>query len=213
MKRAKAHNSLRCPCCGEIRGPQEQQVFLKQLEAEVPARTYITLSGVWLGNAYWHDAKKGGVDWACDECMQSLRAVKGQPAKQLFYDFAPHFAYFDKTKTCRDCGLEFTFSKAEQLHWYEQLRFWVQAEKVRCGPCQQLKKQHDQFSQLMAANNFTDHEALQEIIAYYLRNKAYAKAKQFLATGRSRFAEGSVEFSRLDTLLNNVRNIEQQVRD
>lgn len=212
MKRAKPHNSLRCPCCGEMRGPAEHQEFLKQLEKEAPANTYITLSGVLLGNYYWHNAKKGEVDWACDECLDAHRAIKGQPAKQLFCDFAPHFAYFDKVRNCRDCGVEFLFSKAEQQRWYEQLRFWAQAEKVRCKSCQQLKKQHDRFSQLMAANNYTDYEALQEIIAYYSQNKAYAKAKQFLATGKSKFAEGSIEFSQLDTLLNSVRKIEQQER-
>lgn len=212
MQRAKPHNSLRCPCCGEMRGPEEQQVFLRQLEVEVPATTYITLSGVLLGNYYWHNAKKGEVDWACDECLDACRAIKGQPVKQLFCDFTPHFAYFDKTGTCRDCGIEFAFSKAEQLHWYEQLRFWVQAQKVRCESCQQLKKQRDYFSQLMAANNYTDHEALREIIAYYLKDKAYAKAKKFLVTGKSKFAEHSIEFSWLDTLLNSVRKIEQQER-
>lgn len=208
MKRVKPHNALRCPCCGEMRGPGEQQVFLKQLKTEAPAKTYVTLNGILLGNVYWNDAKKGLVDWACDECLHARRAVKGQPLKQLFCDFAPHFAYSDKAEICRDCGVEFIFFKGEQLYWYEQLRLWVQAKKVRCEACQHLKKRRDQFSQLMAANNYTDHETLQVIIAYYLDGKEYAKAKQFLVVGKSKLAVDTPEFARLNDLLDNVRKIE-----
>lgn len=191
-----------------MREPAEQQTFLRQLEQDAPPKTYITLSGVLLGNLYWMDAKKGIIDWACEECLQSRRAIKGEPKKQLFCDIAPHFAYFDKPGTCRDCGGAFVFAKIEQQHWYEHLGFWVQAEKVRCDNCQQLKKQRDRFSHLMKVNDYTDLSAVKEIVAFYLAGKEYQKAKQFLALGKKKYPAGSTELSMLDMLLANVRKAE-----
>lgn len=171
----------------------------------MPPKQYVTLSGVLLENVYWTDAKKGVVDWACEACLHAQRAIKGKPAKQLFCDVAPHFAYFDKPGICRDCGVAFTFAKAEQQHWYECRGFWVQAEKVRCAPCQKLKKRRDRFSQLIAANDYTDLVTLREIIAYYAEGKEYAKAKQFLAIGKSKYAVTSPEYLLLNSLLASVR--------
>ncbi|WP_345057612.1 zinc-ribbon domain containing protein [Hymenobacter glaciei] len=213
MNYAKPHNSLRCPCCGEVRGPAEHQAFLKQVAKEVPEKTYITRRGILLGNVYWCDARKGLVDWACDECLQNGRALSAQPVKQLFCDIAPHFAYFDKAGVCRECGVAFTFSKGEQQHWYEHLRFWVQAEKVRCEACQQHKKRRDHFSQLMAANDYSNQEAVQEIIAYYLEEKEFNKAKQFLAAGKRNCGEGSSNFAVLDGLLTTVRQLQDSAQE
>ena len=210
LKYAMPHNSLECPCCGEMRGPVEQRTFLKQIESEVPPKRYATASGFLLENVYWADAKKGLVGWACELCLQSQRAIKGEPLKQLLCDFAPHFAYFDKLNVCRDCGAAFTFSKTEQQYWYERLGFWVQAKKVRCDVCQQLKKRHDIFSQLMAANDYSDLDTVREIIAFYLRSKEYQKAKQFLAIGKKNHIENSIEFLILNELLENVRQFEKE---
>lgn len=164
-----------------------------------------------LENVYWTDAKKGIIDWACEECLQSQRAIKGEPNKQLFCDVAPHFAYFDKLGSCRDCGIVFTFSKIEQQHWYEQLGFWVQAEKVRCTACQRLKKRRDSFSQLVAANDYTNLSVVQEIISFYLEGKKFQKAKQFLAIGKRNYAENSAEFAALQKLLETVKQTEKTV--
>lgn len=193
-----------------MREPSEQQTFLRQLNLEVPEKRYVTLSGVLLENAYWSDAKNGQVDWACDNCLQTQRAIKGDPKKQLFCDFAPHFAYFDKSGNCRDCGVSFVFSKTEQQHWYEQLGFWVQAEKVRCDACQQLKRQRDRFSQLMAANDYTNLSEVREIVAFYLAGKEYQKVRQFLALGKKQYAKVSAGFAALEALLADVRQAEKE---
>ncbi len=212
MKRARFHNSLRCPCCGEMCPPSQQRMFLKQLAADVPARTYVTLSGTALGNAYWIDAKKGLVDWACDDCLQAGRALKGQPVKQLFCDFSPHFAYADKTGICRDCKAGFTFAKAEQQYWYERLRFWVQATKVRCDVCQQLKKQHDHVSRLVAANDYSNLNAVRDIVAYYLVRADYQKARDFLAAGKKQLNASSADYAALAGLLDQVKQAERAGR-
>jgi len=210
MKYSMPHNSLECPCCGEMRGPVEQRTFLKQIESEVPPKLYATVSGILLENVYWADAKKGLVGWACELCLQSQRAIRGEPLKQLFCDFAPHFAYFDKLRVCRDCGMNFTFSKVEQKHWYEHLRFWVQAEKVRCKVCQQLKKRHDVFSQLIAGNDYSDLNVVREITKFYLHSKEYQKAKHFLAIGKRNYVKSSVGFLILHKLLESVRQLEKE---
>ena len=194
-----------------MRGPAEQQIFLGQIALEVPAKRYVTLSGIFLEDFYWTEAKKGLVDWACDRCLRAGIAIQGQPARQLFCDFAPHFAYFNKAGICRDCGGKFTFPKSEQQYWYEELGFWVQAEKVRCEACQQLKKRRDRFSQLMAVNNYSDLEAIREIIAYYLQNKEFHKAKQFLAAGQRNCVENNSVFIVLNELIVSAQRLDKKM--
>lgn len=43
--------------------------------------------------------------------------------------------YVDILKTCRDCGRRFIFFAEEQRYWYEQLRFKLDADCVRCPAC------------------------------------------------------------------------------
>ncbi|WP_083325760.1 zinc-ribbon domain containing protein [Hymenobacter coccineus] len=126
---------LKCPCCGELQPESECSVFISQISQDVPNKYYGTSGGNIIGNLYWLDAQKNRVDWACDICLQQKRAFQGKPKRQLFCDFAPHFAYFDKQIICRDCGIIFQFLKEEQAHYYEKLVFKVQAERVRCDIC------------------------------------------------------------------------------
>ena len=209
MKFARPHNSLPCPCCGEMRPPGEQQTFLRQLAHDTPAKYSATLSGILLGNYYLLRARKGLINWACDVCLQARRALKGTPEKQLFRDDAPHFAYFDKSVTCSSCGVEFVFSKGEQQHWYEQLGFWVQARKIRCDACQNLKKQRDRYSKLMATNDYLNREVIAEIIAFHLTGNQFEKAKQFLTIGKKKFLPDSRQFSEITSLINRVRQAEK----
>lgn len=120
MKKAGKPKPLKGPCCGELRPESECCVFISQIAHDVPNKYYGTLDGDIIGNLYWLDAQKNKVDWACDVCLQQNRALRGKTKRQLFCDFAPHFAYFDKQIICRDCGITFQFSKEEQAHYYEK---------------------------------------------------------------------------------------------
>ncbi|TAN42146.1 MAG: hypothetical protein EPN25_03765 [Nitrospirae bacterium] len=48
--------------------------------------------------------------------------------------------YYDVERKCRDCGQMFIFFAVEQKHWYETLRFPLEADCVRCPLCR--KKEH-----------------------------------------------------------------------
>jgi len=43
--------------------------------------------------------------------------------------------YFDVPRTCRKCGRPFLFFAEEQKHWYETLKFPLEADAVRCVKC------------------------------------------------------------------------------
>lgn len=43
--------------------------------------------------------------------------------------------YFDERRVCRDCQRPFLFFADEQKHWYEELRFTLEADCMRCVPC------------------------------------------------------------------------------
>lgn len=51
--------------------------------------------------------------------------------------YGPLFWYQDKTKMCRDCGVEFVFSKEEQKYWYEELKIPIYADAVSCKACRE----------------------------------------------------------------------------
>jgi hypothetical protein len=43
--------------------------------------------------------------------------------------------YFDARRVCRKCGRPFLFFAEEQKHWYEDLRFPLEADCLDCAPC------------------------------------------------------------------------------
>jgi hypothetical protein len=43
--------------------------------------------------------------------------------------------YFDARRVCRKCGSPFLFFAEEQKHWYEDLRFPLEADCLECAPC------------------------------------------------------------------------------
>lgn len=208
MKKTKKPKPLKCPCCGELRNESECCVFISQIAHDVPDKYYGSLNGEIIGNLYWTDAQKNKIDWACDGCLHQKRALRGKPKRQLFCDFAPHFAYFDKEAVCRDCGVHFQFSKEEQAYYYEKLMFWVQAERVRCKACQTLKKTRERLSQLLITPDYNDLEQVREIITIRLNLKHYQQAKQFLAIGKKNHLPGSTQYSVFESLRKQVSEAE-----
>jgi hypothetical protein len=147
---------------------------------------------------YAHYTNDESSYWACDACIGAGKAIIGLPEKQLFCDFPPHFAYFDREKICRVCKEAFVFDKQEQQHWYEQLRFWVQATRVYCRKCQADKKQRDSISQLLHEFDYQDTDRLKEIVSFYLEKKEYDKAKHHLTVAKKHWQRGSTEYTWLD---------------
>lgn len=81
-----------------------------------------------------------GLYWACNDCVDTGRAIPADPGKQEWCDCEPYLAYFDEERTCVDCGRAFVFHKEEQQHWYETLRFWVWSRPIRCRACNRNRK-------------------------------------------------------------------------
>lgn len=79
--------------------------------------------------------------WACDSCLQSKKAIKGNPELQN-YCWNPNYAYFDSPKICKTCKSEFIFSKEEKKYWYESLKFWIDSEPVNCVNCRREIRQY-----------------------------------------------------------------------
>jgi len=51
------------------------------------------------------------------------------------YCLYPRRYYVDMLKECRRCGRPFIFFAREQRHWFETLRFYVDADCVECPEC------------------------------------------------------------------------------
>lgn len=70
--------------------------------------------------------------------------------------------YVDVLKECRDCRRQFIFYAAEQQHWYEELRFPLDADCVRCPECrktdQTLRRRLQRYSRAITRGNLTDDE-------------------------------------------------------
>lgn len=166
----------RCPCCKTVVDERElQQVFNRKRNGIRPS--------IFLEYEYhfWESYENGFKNWVCDDCIIKGKAIKSDISKQLFVDYLPHFAYYDKTKNCETCGDEFIFTKTEQQYWYETLQFWVQAKCVNCKKCYQLRKLKTELSKLLedkSKMSLADFDRVIEI--YHLLGKV-EKSKEYLA--------------------------------
>lgn len=84
--------------------------------------------------------------WACDDCLQSGRAIPGNPGQQrkehaMAHD--PEYLAFRNLskKACLDCGQSFVFTKEEQLFYYQTLGHSRSARAVRCLDCRRGRRE------------------------------------------------------------------------
>lgn len=59
--------------------------------------------------------------------------------------------YFDTRRVCRTCGCHFLFFAAEQRHWYEVLKFPLEADCLECVPCRKAERKLRALQQRYAA--------------------------------------------------------------
>jgi hypothetical protein len=193
-----------CPCCGQVRGEQD----CRQLLTTDVVRCFWDKESGITKRVYRVSLKKAGHTWACDECLQSGRAIKANVDNQ---DFAgnPHFAYFDKTASCRDCNKDFVFSKEEQRHWYEKLGLMVWAKEVRCNPCRRNKKLHTKLLKLLGNFDYKDMEKTQETVNLCIKFGFYQQAQHVLNLVQKRCKKTSAEFITAGKLLLEVEKAKQ----
>lgn len=61
------------------------------------------------------------------------------PSKQNYSTF-PRDYYVDVLRHCRQCERPFIFFAREQRHWFETLKFYVDADCVHCHPCRRASQ-------------------------------------------------------------------------
>ena len=77
--------------------------------------------------------------------------------------YSPLFWYEDRPGVCKTCSAPFVFTKEAQRHCYEELKFPIYAEAVRCAPCRakirETKRAQREHMAEMAAREPHPHEA------------------------------------------------------
>ncbi|WP_151173998.1 zinc-ribbon domain containing protein [Pseudoalteromonas ruthenica] len=108
-------------------------------------------------------------------------AIKADIEKQN-YSIYPRPIYVDIQKKCESCGKWFLFFAKEQKYWYESLRFYIDADCVKCVNCrkkeQEVKHLMSKYEQLLTKSERSEAQtkdlkniALELFQLGYIRNK------------------------------------------
>jgi hypothetical protein len=129
-------NSGICPVCGKKAILMEQEALSRD-RIKVPWFCIYEdiLSSIEEGKGADPHSDRKIIHWACNNCIRNGKAIFADSHKQKFCDCYPYLAYFDEQRKCQQCGTKYTFDKAEQKHWYEELQFWVQSRPKSCKEC------------------------------------------------------------------------------
>lgn len=75
--------------------------------------------------------------------------------------------YFDTQRVCRACGCPFLFFAAEQRHWYEVLKFPLEADCLECVPCRKAERKlhalQQRYTALLSNTERSEAETLELI--------------------------------------------------
>src|SRR5688500_18355666 len=73
--------------------------------------------------------------------------------------------YFDAKRVCRKCGRPFLFFAEEQKHWYEELKFPLEADCLDCATCRRdehrLRALREKYDALLAQTARTETDTLE----------------------------------------------------
>jgi len=121
--------------------------------------------------------------WACDTCIENKKANIANPLVQHYYGYyLPFFMYFDIEKNCESCSKDFIFSKEEQKHWYEVLKFYVFSVATRCKDCRKDRRamiaQNNRLMELTALEDKTA-EQLKELADIYHEIGSEEKSRMY----------------------------------
>gem|GEM_PF-1571782 len=109
--------------------------------------------------------------WACNNCVSEGKAIMGNFKIQVYSLGGPTYMYVDINYECRECKCSFTFSAAEQKHWYEDLGFLVDARPVNCLECRKkirhIKNGAKRLGELNHLSRKFTKEELEEMSAIY----------------------------------------------
>lgn len=112
-------------------------------------------------------------------------AISADISKQN-YTTCPRRLYVDIEKSCLECGRAFIFYALEQRYWYEELKFYIDADCRTCIDCRnkekKVKEKTIRYEELILMKNRTIRE-IKELknIASELSEIGYLKNKSKLA--------------------------------
>jgi len=171
---------IKCPCCETVINEDKLQKSI--------GRNPNMWTGRWTSWATFFDSDNEHLLWACDDCIESGKAIQSDFTKQKYCDYFPHLAYYDKIINCETCQQDFLFSKEEQQYWFENLQFWVQTKCINCKNCRKEKRDkatlNTELSNILkdkSKMSATDFDRVIEI--YNLMGKA-EKAKEYFTLKR-----------------------------
>lgn len=151
--------------------------------------------------------------WACMQCLARGVAVAADPLKQIYCCDTPYFAYADAARACMECGAEFTFRAAEQLHWYETLRFHLSSQPIRCAPCRKRRRNgtavRAHIGEALAALDPNDAAQLAGVAALYEEIGSIEKAADYLRRAKNK-ARTQAQFL---GLINKLESLQPRVED
>ena len=128
--------------------------------------------------------------WACTRCLTRGTALAADPLKQVYCCDTPYFAYADSARACVECGTDFTFRAAEQLHWYETLRFHLSSQPIRCAPCRKRRRSgtavRARIGAAVASLDPNDAGQLATIAALYEEIGSIEKAADYLRRAKNK---------------------------
>jgi len=140
-------------------------------------------------------------------------AILADPSRQN-YTVVPRKIYVDVKRSCRSCARSFIFFAKEQQYWYEELRFFVDSDCVRCPECRRaertLRRRFDRYGQNIHANELDD-DAFVTLVddAVFLWEHSLLKKEQALyrlrKLARSRIPDHKAT-QRLDALIDTIRS-------
>lgn len=177
----------RCPCCRQAKKHDDLTTVLQKIEGLFNANT------VWCQLFLGKNISKAKQNflftdkWACDMCIDKQQALLAEPSNQMYCDYLPFLAYFDKTHTCTTCSKKYVYTKKEQMFWYEELKFWVQAEAVNCKNCRAIKRDRKdrireaqiRLQALLPMLDKSNVEQLTEIIECYKLTESHKRVEEY----------------------------------
>lgn len=177
----KKKKPLACPCCRKRVGEKG----IKKVLALFPYEGAVTVSGTTAIESFVLTTNTFNAEWACDACLESGKALIGQPKKQTYFrESTPYLAYRDRHFTCNQCEEDFLFSKEEQQHWYEKLQFVIYARPKQCLSCRKEirrgKQLNTELSKLLEKGTPNDVEQLSRIAEIYEQMEKPDKVKFYL---------------------------------
>lgn len=128
--------------------------------------------------------------WACDDCLQSGRAIAADATKVNVSMGMPFAAYVDRPFRCEDCHADSMFSAAEQKHWFETLRFLIWVYPKQCAACRTKRRAksraNDALAEALQNLDTSDPTQLEAVAKLYEEIGSAGKAREFRARAKNR---------------------------